>query len=186
MIANGQCFSHGQLYVAFSRVRKECDIKVFTRQQQMARNIVMPQILDKDEIEEAEKLYEEEFREEDISNDIAQSPLQSPANITSISASSTPALIVTPTFTTPKISRKILSTPQSQAASQSSAQSCTSSVSSTSQTPRGRGGKCHWGDFKPEQERTRGNLKRKNVIGDGNCLFRSKFNEHIFLIIQFL
>lgn len=185
MLGAGQCFSHGQLYVAFSRVRKECDIKVLIDERRMARNVVLQQILDKEEIKEAEELYAAECAAAD--NEIVQSPIQSSFLNTSQNLSATPFIsnmaqlqpYPTPTiFTTPTTSKRnsILNTPQSQISqppsSLSSSQSIATSVRSTSQTPRGRGGKDHWGDFRDGQERTRGNLKRKNVEGDGNCLFR--------------
>lgn len=201
MLGNGQCFSHGQLYVAFSRVRKECDIKVMIGKKRMARNVVMQQILDKEEIKEAEKIYVECEAEKD---DILPNP--SPSVDTPNYMPSTSSIAnVTSTFSTPTTSRKnlILSTPQSSSivctptsvnlqnptyTSQSSANSMRSTTSNSSfnPTPSGKSVKSCWNDFKPGQERKRGNLMRKNVEKDGNCFYHASAYSMMVIFLFFM
>lgn len=181
MLGTGQCFSHGQLYVAFSRVRKEADIKVLIDERRMARNVVLQQILDKDELKEAMDLFASlPADDDDIPS--TSTPTATTPNISTPIGSrrsrqeetpATPFSIATPT------SSKSFTTPQQPIppslfpSSQSSAASSSRPSPSPSQTPTGKNTKSHWDNFKEGQEKTRKNLKRKNVDKDGNCFFHA-------------
>jgi hypothetical protein len=53
-----QCFAHGQLYVAESRVTKEMDLRILPNPSMNGRvkNVVMREILDKEDIQEGDTL----------------------------------------------------------------------------------------------------------------------------------
>ena len=58
MLDQSECFSHGQLYVAASRVRKWQDIRIASHPQVKNRvtNIVQRRIIDDDEIKEGDSI----------------------------------------------------------------------------------------------------------------------------------
>uniref|UniRef100_A0A183BNP0 ATP-dependent DNA helicase n=1 Tax=Globodera pallida TaxID=36090 RepID=A0A183BNP0_GLOPA len=54
LLDKSQCFSHGQLYTALSRVRDSANIRVCTkRADRRIRNVVMTELLDKEDLESA-------------------------------------------------------------------------------------------------------------------------------------
>uniref|UniRef100_A0A183BU32 ATP-dependent DNA helicase n=1 Tax=Globodera pallida TaxID=36090 RepID=A0A183BU32_GLOPA len=54
LLDKSQCFSHGQLYTALSRVRDSANIRVCTkRADRRVRNVVMTELLDKEDLESA-------------------------------------------------------------------------------------------------------------------------------------
>ena len=57
LLHTSQCFAHGQLYVALSRVRSADNIRVCTcNQQRLVTNIVIKELLDPEDIDAANNL----------------------------------------------------------------------------------------------------------------------------------
>lgn len=128
------------------------------------RNVVYQQIIDNSEIDEALKMAKDDMERERAGSPCFETnSIGTPAQITPQAAiDKTPAI----TSTGLNVTAHNTSAP---------ARGFTPKIFSND-TPRNKCVKSNWGDFKPEQVKKRGNVQRKNVKMDGNCLFRLESN----------